>query len=141
MEASAAKSIILLCLWSKVHTGSYRDNIPHSHSHVPYRYKVFAASMQCLMVEETITIQVTLGHSLKLWKDPIGLDLTSSHFWGYCCFLQFSLGESIPEKMVTVMKRNGAMECAESARGVEHFLCLIMFHQTFCLGLEPSQFS
>lgn len=84
--------------------------------------------------------------SKSLWDNLSGFGKTPGV--GYCCLLKFSLGESILEKKVMAIKRDGTLECAESA-GVGSgelgagtlFLSLIMFLQTFCLGLEPSQFS
>lgn len=102
---------------------------------------VLTASVQCLVLEEWFSFQFTLRH----WRDPIGFDSTSSHFWAYCCFLEFSL-VSILESFYSRKdghhnRRDGAVECAESAGRwntlpLSHYVSPNIF-----LGLEPSQFS
>lgn len=83
-------------------TRSY-SNRPHSHSHEPCRCR-FCCFCAMLGFRETIQL---LGHSGALseaLERPLWWNSTSNHFWGYCCFLEFSLGESILEKMDTVIE-------------------------------------
>ena len=83
-------------------TRSY-SNRPHSHSREPCRYSFCCF---CAMLGFRGTIQL-LGHSGALpevFERPLWSNSTSNHFWGYCCFLEFSLGESILEKMDTVIE-------------------------------------